>query len=199
MTEHLVGIVSHLQAAITTQCTILVGVDGLGGAGKTVFSAAMAGSLRSAGLPAVVVHFDDFFLPSADRSIGTPDTKPIGGDFDWGRLRDDVLLPLRGNQIARYRRYDWAQDALAETHEIPPGGIVIVEGVYCTRRELADLYDVRVWVECPRDICLARGISRDGEGARSRWELDWRPSEERYVREHVPTQAAHFVVRGVAA
>jgi uridine kinase len=199
VTEHLGGIVSHLQAAIAAQCTILVGVDGLGGAGKTVFSVAMARSLRSAGQPAVVVHFDDFFFPSAERSIGTPETKPIGGDFDWRRLRDDVLLPLRGNQIARYRRYDWEQDALAEMHEIPPGGIVIVEGVYCTRRELADLYDVRVWVECPRDICLARGISRDGEEARSRWELDWQPSEERYVREHAPTQAAHFVVRGVAA
>jgi uridine kinase len=199
MTAHLGDIVRQLQAAAARQSTILVGVDGLGGAGKTVLAEALVGNLRSAGQPAAVVHFDDFFLPSAQRPSGTPGTKPIGGDFDWCRLRDEVLLPLRANQFARYRRYDWALDALAENHEIPPGGTVVVEGVYCTRKELADLYDVRVWVDCPRELRLARGISRDGEATRDRWELDWLPSEDAYVREHAPMRVAHFIVPGLAA
>src|SRR5262245_10703372 len=199
MMAHLGDIVRHLQAAAALQSTILVGVDGLGGAGKTVLAKAVAGNLRSAGQPAALVHFDDFFFPSAQRPSGTPRAKPIGGDFDWCRLRDQVLLPLRANQVGRYRRYDWTLDALAEAHEIPPGGTVIVEGLYCTRTEIADLYDVRGWVDCPRDLRLARGISRDGEAARDRWVLDWLPSEDMYVREHAPMRAAHFVVPGLAA
>ena len=159
----------------------------------------MAGSLRSAGQTAAIVHFDDFFLPSAERPGGSPGTKPIGGDFDWCRLRDEILLPLRANRVARYKRYDWTLDALAETHEMPPGGTVIVEGVYCTRKELADLYDVRVWIECPRDVRLARGIGRDGDAARERWQLDWLPSEDMYAREHNPMRLAHFVVSGLGA
>jgi uridine kinase len=199
VTDQLGRIVSRLRTESAIRAAILVGVDGPGGAGKTSFAAALTEALRSAGLPAAVVHFDDFFLPSAERPRGTPETKPIGSDFDWHRLRDEVLLPLRQHRVARYGRYDWARDALAESHELPPRGIVIVEGVYCTRRELADLYDVRVWVECPRDVRLARGIRRDGESARGRWELDWQPGEERYVREHAPSKAAHFVVQGTAA
>ena len=198
MTTQLGDIVRHLQAAAARQTTILVGVDGLGGAGKTVLAAAVAGNLRSAGQPVALVHFDDFFLPSSERPSGPPESKPIGGDFDWCRLRDEVLVSLRANQAARYRKYDWTLDALAETHEIPPVGTVIVEGVYCTRKELTDLYDVRVWVECPRDLRLARGIRRDGEAARDRWELDWMPSEDLYVGEHRPIRAAHFVISGLA-
>jgi uridine kinase len=145
VTGHLGEIIQFLQAVAATRPTILLGIDGLGGAGKTVLAAALAGSLRSAGRTAAVVHFDDFFLPSARRPRGTP---------------------LRANQVARYRRYDWMLHALAEVHEIAPNCTVIVEGVSCTRRELADLYDLRVWVDCPRELRLARGIRRDGEAAR---------------------------------
>ncbi len=181
-----------------THPTVLVGIDGQGGAGKTVLAEVLAEAFQTSGLTVSVVHFDDFFLPSAERPQGTPETKPVGGDFDWRRLRDEVLLPLRENHPARYARYDWLLDALAETHEIAPDGIVIVEGVYCTRRELTDFYDIRVWVECLADVRLARGIRRDDEAVRSRWELDWMPCEDRYVREHKPDKAAHFVVRGDA-
>jgi uridine kinase len=192
-------IVSRLQAATASRSTVLVGVDGQGAAGKTLWAEGLAEALRSIGQAAAIIHFDDFFLPSAERPHGTPEARPIGGDFDWRRLRDEVLLPLRESRVASYGRYDWTSDALAETHQVPAHGVVIVEGVYCIRRELADLYDVRVWVECPHDVRLARGILRDGEAARSRWELDWMPCEERYVHEHNPGEAAHYVVSGDGA
>jgi len=192
------GLISELQT-VASWSVVLVGVDGHGGAGKTVWSEALAEALRRLGQVFAIVHFDDFFLPSAERPRGTVDARPIGGDFDWRRLRDEVLLPLRDGRAARYARYDWTLDALAETHEVASYGVVIVEGVYCTRRELADLYDVRVWVECPRDVRLARGIERDGEPAREVWELDWMRAEERYVHEHRPLAAADYSVSGDAA
>jgi uridine kinase len=189
------GLISELQAA-ASRSVVLVGVDGQGGAGKTAWSAGLAEAMRPWGQASAIVHFDDFFLPSAERPRGTANARPIGGDFDWRRLRDEVLLPLRDGHAARYSRHDWTLDALAETHEVVPHGVVIVEGVYCTRRELADLYDVRAWVECPRDVRLARGIERDGEIARDLWEVDWMPAEEGYVREHQPMAAADYVVSG---
>jgi uridine kinase len=194
----LAEIVSTLSAKTTARSTVVVGIDGPGGAGKTVLAVTLATTLRDAGRSASVVPFDDFFLPSKERPSGGPETKPLGGDFDWRRLRDEVLLPLREGHVARYRRYDWTKDALAETNRIPPHGIVIVEGIYCTRTEIAELYDVRVWVECRRDVRLARGIRRDGESARRRWELDWMPCEDRYVREQRPDRAAHFIVEAAS-
>jgi uridine kinase len=178
---------------------VIVGIDGQGGAGKTVLAQCLAEGLRSPSRACTMVHFDDFFLPSGQRPAGGADEKPVGGDFDWRRLRDEVLLPLREERRASYARYDWTLDALAETHVLEPQGVVIVEGIYCTRRELADLYDLRIWVECPRDVRLARGLERDGESARQQWERDWMPAEDRYVSEHQPQQAAHRRVSGIAA
>lgn len=193
--ERLTPIVARLTA-VEAGTTVLVGIDGAGGSGKSVLAGALAVALRAGGRRASVVHFDDFFLPSSERPRGTPEAKPVGGDFDWRRLRDEVLRPLRADRTARSARYDWSHDAFAGWLEVPPGHVVIVEGVTCTRRELRDAYDVRVWVECARDVRLARGLRRDGEGARGRWEEDWQPSEDRYAREHRPREAADFVVRG---
>jgi uridine kinase len=122
--------------------------------------------------------------------------KPIGGDFDWIRLRDQVLLPLRSGKTAHYTRYDWASDRLAENHEVQPQGIILVEGVYSTRAELRELYDLRIWVECPRELRLSRGLARDGEAGRSRWVDDWMPAEDRYVDEQRPQAFADAIVSG---
>jgi uridine kinase len=139
---------------------------------------------------------DDFFIPSGDRPRGTHWEKPIGSDFDWQRLRSQVLEPIRKGQRARYEQYSWLRDELSSAVTIGPGWVVIIEGVYSNRRELSGLYDLRVWVECPRELRLTRGLERDGETARRRWEEDWMPSEDRYIQEHRPHESADIVVAG---
>lgn len=172
--------------------TLLVGVDGPGGAGKSVFARALAQDMPNA----AVVEMDDFFLPSAERSADDPLTKPIGGDFDWQRVRDQVLCPLSKRCTAVYRRYDWETDRLAEKHGVSPDAIVIVEGVYSTRDELASYYDFTIWVECPRELRLARGIARSGEQIRERWENDWMIAEDRYIASQRPQDRASLILDG---
>jgi uridine kinase len=91
---------------------------------------------------------------------------------------------------------DWNRDALVEWRTMHPGTVVVVEGVYMLRPELRDAYDFRVWIDCPRHVRLARGIARDGEGARSRWEDDWMPCEDRYVAKCRPMASADVIVSG---
>ena len=196
--QQLSEVLRRVVALRAARATVLVAIDGPGGAGKTTLAARLASALEAAGLTHHVIHFDDFYLPSTQRPRGTATEQPIGGDFDWLRLRDDVLAPLRRGQAARYARYDWAQDALAEVIEVTCGCILIVDGVYSSRRELASFYDLRVWVECPRALRLARGLERDGATARDQWEDDWMPAEDRYVLEHRPRDYAHVIVSGAA-
>jgi uridine kinase len=191
-------LISRVMALRAASATVLVAIDGCGGAGKSFLAHSVAHALASAGTPATVVHVDDFFLPSAQRPCGPPAEKPVGGDFDWRRLRDQVLAPLRRGEPAQYERYDWSLDALAETHTLRPGQVVIVEGIYASRLEIAGLYDLLVWVECPRELRLTRGLARDGEHARGQWERDWMPAEDRYVAEHRPHERAHVVIDGTS-
>ena len=151
-------------------------------------------ALASRGRDISVVQVDDFYFPSALRNANFA-RDAVGGAFDWRRLRDQILAPLKRGRPGQYQRYDWPSDALAEWHDVPIG-IVIVEGVYSTRVELEQFYDLTVWVECPRPIRLARGIERDGESARRRWEDEWMPAEDRYVKDQSPHTRAELVYTG---
>jgi uridine kinase len=180
-----------VDRCLSANSLFIVGIDGCGGAGKSRLATEVRVALASRGRVSYIVPMDDFYLPSALRyEVRALDS--IGSAFDWQRLRREVLAPLRAGKPARYQRYDWPSDALAEWHDVPQG-IVIVEGIYSTRLELERFYDLTVWVECPRPIRLARGIERDGESARRRWEEEWMPAEDRYVNEQSPHTRADLV------
>ncbi|MEO5633024.1 MAG: hypothetical protein ABIV41_03710, partial [Gaiella sp.] len=61
-------------------------------------------------------------------------------------------------------------------------------------RTLRDAYAVRVWVDAPADVRLARAVARDGTAARAAWVEVWTPSEERYIERDQPVGCAHLVI-----
>jgi uridine kinase len=170
--------------------TLLVGIDGRGGAGKST----LARTLERASGEITVVEFDDFYLPLGERE--TRAGREIGGNFDWRRLRDQVLTPLSRDEPAAYQRYDWRADELAEWHTVPVGGTVVIEGNYCTRRELFDLYDYTVWIDAPHEQRLARGLRRGGQDTEERWLTEWMPEEERYLEAEQPAERVDLVLDG---
>jgi uridine kinase len=187
-------IANIVDRCLSATSLFIVGIDGCGGAGKSRLATEVRVALASRGRDASIVQMDDFYLPSTQRSVPRA-LDSIGSSFDWQRLRDEVLAPLTAGQPARYQRYDWPSDALAEWHDVPLG-VVIVEGLYSTRLELGQFYDLTVWVECPRPVRLARGIERDGEVARRQWEDEWMPAEDRYVNVQSPHTRADLVYAG---
>ncbi|RKU14674.1 uridine kinase [Candidatus Poribacteria bacterium] len=176
---------------------LLVAIDGPGGAGKSTLAQLLKEHLKTLGWLVAVVKHDDFYLPYSQRE--NQQVQVIGRDFDWERLRDQVLTPIREGQSAHYQRYDWETDVLAEWRTISTSDAVLVEGVYTMRRELTHLYDLKIWVECPRAIRLARGIARDGEKARTLWEQDWMPKEDDYVKTHLPHESADLLMNGAVS
>lgn len=158
--------------------TVLVAVDGYGGSGKTTLAEWLASRLGG-----TRVCSDDFARP---RVLG----------WEWQRFDEQVLSPLLADERARYQRYDWDEDRLAEWHEIAPGGFLIAEGVSISRTEFGDPWDLKVWVECPYELRLARGVERDGEAMRETWVGVWMPEEDRYVRGQRPHERADYIVLG---
>jgi uridine kinase len=171
--------VAQRISAVTGRTTRLVAIDGWGGAGKTRLATELAKRAPSV----TVVHTDDFAGP---RQPG----------WDWQCFAREVLKPLLRGNCSRFQRYDWDADHLAEWQTVPVGGTVIVEGISSSRRELGQVWDLIIWVECPRDLRLRRGIERDGEALRWKWETVWMPEEEAYVRTQDPIARANLVVDG---
>lgn len=167
------------------QSTTLVGIDGRGGAGKSTLATALARLDPRVS----IIHIDDFYSPLANHN-------EMGAAINWHRVIEQVLSLLRQDQPARYQRFDWETQRLKEWHNVPVGGIVILEGLYSIRRELAEYLSYRIWVEIPRDVGMERGIARDGKGSRSWWLNEWIPDEDRYIDEERPAEGALLIVDG---
>jgi uridine kinase len=150
-----------------------VGIGGHGSAGKSTLASRLPGGQ--------IVGTDEFW---------------DGEEFDLSRLRAEVFDPLLAGAQARYASWDWARARPGGLRTILPEGLVVVEGVCALHRMFRDAYDVRVWVEAPYDVRLARGVARDGEEARTTWEERWMPSEDRYIERDDPVPSAHVVVDG---
>jgi uridine kinase len=157
----------------------LVGIDGCGGAGKSTFAARLSEALGDA----PVVHTDDF----ASHEVPTE---------WWPRMLQLVIDPLLSGEPASYRPYDWntrrfADDAIT----VEPSDVVLIEGVGATRKAWRDRLALRVWVDCPRDLRLQRGIERDGEELRQFW-LKWMRAEDDYLAAEHPHAYADAIVNG---
>ena len=175
----------------------LVSIDGPGGSGKSTLAAEVAEHLGPG--RAVVVQGDDFYRPMSpeDRLLLSPQQ---GYDkyFDWHRLRDQVLVPLASGLTGQYQRYDWLTGDLAagELHQVSPAGAVIVEGVYTARPELAGYYDLTVWVDAPREVCMRRLAERGHDHGPGNWNERWRAAEEHYIAATKPGVRLDITVRG---
>jgi uridine kinase len=189
--EDVKRVVEQIVQILQRQSRITIGIDGCGGAGKSTFARELSEALENSTL----ISMDDFYLPSSERNKIIKNGE-IGWQFDWKRMEAEVLKPLLLDSNPKYRKYDWKNDSLADWTEVDKDSIVIVEGVYSLRRELTTYYSMRIWLDCPAETRLKRGLQRDGEQARSQWTDDWMKEETRYVREHRPYMRADIIIKG---
>ncbi|MFI7336669.1 uridine kinase [Streptomyces sp. NPDC050085] len=172
----------------------LIALDGMGGSGKSTLAQRLAEQFG-----ATIVHGDDFYRPmDADERAALTPEQGYERYFDWQRLRAEVLGPLAAGHDAAYRRYDWGTGDLApdEKHAVARAGVVVVEGVYAARPELAAFYDLVVYVDTPRDESMRRLRARGDDHGPLDWEARWRAAEEHYLATAHPKDRADLVVPG---
>ena len=166
-------LLDRIAALHDSRDVVLVGIGGRGGAGKTTLAHAIP--------HAEIVSTDEFW---------------DGREFKLSLLRREVFDRLVAGHAARFASFDWIAKESRGERVVEPSGVVVVEGVCALHRMFRDDYRLRVWVEAPRDVRLARGVTRDGEAARATWEEIWMPMEDRYVERDDPIAAADLIVDG---
>jgi uridine kinase len=145
-----------------------VGIDGVDGAGKTVFADELAEVLRASGQLVVRVSADGFHHPRAVRYRRGRDS-PQGfwlDSYDLDRLRHDVLDPFGPGGSGRYRdaAHDVESDAAMNVawRNAPEGAVLVLDGLFLHRDELVDAWDVSIFLDVPFAVSVPRVARRDG-------------------------------------
>jgi uridine kinase len=145
---------------------VLVAVDGADGAGKTVLADDLAPLLPGS----VRATLDDFHHPRAYRHAqGRTGGTVWERSFDVTAVRRELLDPWRRGAGSSYRRrwHDLINDRLLDERPqpVPESGVLVVDGVFAQHPELADAWDLVVWVHADDAVRVARMAARDGVSA----------------------------------
>ncbi len=171
------NIVSEIQTKIQPLLQenpyVIVAIDGRCAAGKTT----LAREFQKA-LPCNVVHMDDFFLSQSER------LSKVGGNIDYERFLEEVMLPLKNNTSFSYRPFDCKSQKLIAPIFVEPATITIIEGAYSTHPLLAKYYDLKVFLSISKDEQQNRILKRNGENGLAIFNEKWIPLEEQYFIEY---------------
>jgi len=161
--------------------TRLVSVDGPAGSGKSTLAATIAALEPDA----TVIHMDDLYdgwagLGSVSRQLST------------------LVRPLALGRPGFYRRYDWHLGEFAETVDVEPPPLLVLEGVGSGTAELSTVITVLVWVTAPRALRRERGLARDGEAFAPQWD-GWMRQEDAHFAGQRTAERADVLVDGTGA
>ena len=174
---------------------VLVGIDGLDGAGKTTFARALSAACVDAGTASAVVSLDDFQSAPSARDDPLTAGSWFEHGFDHDLLRQRVVEPLRdGEAIALLGRRIGDEAAVPDPPLLllPEHAVLVVEGIFLHRRELVGLWRTSAWLDVAIGTAFARCVERDGWDPAPGAELEsvFFAAERRYLAEADPRRRA---------
>jgi uridine kinase len=186
-------LVTRIRSLVSDRFTpLIVALDGRSGAGKSTLAAKVA-----VGTEASVIDGDDFYSRGADAEWDAMTAAEKAAHcIDWRQQRQ-VLKALSQGRPASWNPYDWEADDghPADRKTCNPAPVIILEGVYSARPELADLLDLRVLFDAPAELRRERLIHRENADYRTDWNARWDEAEQWYFGVVMPPQAFDLVIR----
>jgi len=165
--EFLDRVAFMIPSPVSARC-VRVAVDGVDGSGKTTFATELAAVLRARGRSVLHVSADEFHHVRAVRHRRGRDS--AAGfwldSYDYQALAENVLDPFAPGGSRQYRRavHDVVTDEFLDRpwQTAPPGTVLVIDGLFLHRDELAGVWDFSVFLDAPFEVTVARMARRDG-------------------------------------
>jgi uridine kinase len=200
--DHLAGRIIELQRPHP----IRVGLDGPDAAGKTTLAEELVAPLEGYGRPVIRASIDGFHNPARIR-YARGSVAPEGyycDSFNYGMLTESVLAPLGPGGSRRYSAavFDYRTDSPLpiEIRVAEENAILLFDGVFLLRPELAEYWDFTIFVHASFEVTLARAEQRDAaflgsvEEVRKRYQQRYIPGQKLYFAECRPQERAQVVI-----
>jgi uridine kinase len=169
-------VLAELADMIVESHATRVAVDGRSAAGKSTLARELAQLLEARSRPVVRMTSDDFHRPETER---------------YARGRDSA---------EGFYRDSFDTSAISARALEPVDGVLLCDGVFLLVPELADVWELAIWLEIDERVSLERGVARDAswmggeEEARRRYEARYVAGERMYIEEVDPRALADLVV-----
>ncbi|HUB51479.1 MAG TPA: uridine kinase [Terracidiphilus sp.] len=182
---------------------VAIGIAGCSGSGKTTLASELARTLGG-----IHFHLDNYYLDLGHM----PFDERTRQNFDDPALIESSLLAKQVAALARGQAierpvYDFTTytRVTGRTERVEPGSFLIVEGLFALYYpELLPIYQLRVYIDTPDELCFERRLKRDieqrgrtPESVKAQYEATVRPSSVAYVRPSAIN--ADLVVDGAGA
>lgn len=180
-------------------CSTLIGIDGLGGSGKTMYAYKLQKQLEGS----MILHLDEFVHKKEIRYNKNYEEWYCYYHLQWryDYLIQKLLLPLKSGldvneTIEVYNRE--TDSYILRKIEIPVGTTVIIEGVFLQRPELRPYFESVIYLELDKETRLKRISNRDiymgnKKEIALKYEQRYFPAEEKYIEQCNPVALADIV------
>jgi type I pantothenate kinase len=212
------AVLERLDQKLSLGSRGVVALAGSVAVGKSTLSESLAQALRSRGLNVSVVSTDGFLLPNRVlEPLGLAYIKGLPHTYDWRALQRFLAAASDARVSLNVPVYSHTSFDADGTGTVPPGHIVIVEGVNALHALLDDCRDLSIYVDADTEAIAGWYIHRFGglieaaehnqtsfyarfvffneaeriEVARSVWDSINLPNLEQHI---APTKAAADVV-----
>jgi uridine kinase len=161
-------VIRRSRAGVPAGRAVLVGVSGIDGSGKGFVGRQLVQELTARGRTVALIGADALQNPLTLRLSEVRPTRHFYDHvFRWRELFEQIVDPL-----VAHRSLDVVVNAIRpDVDEYYPlryrfdrVDIVVLEGIFLFKRELAGRFDVRLWVECSFATALERAHARNQEG-----------------------------------
>lgn len=184
---------------------VRVAIDGPTAAGKTSFGHELASALSDDGRDVFRASLDDFKRPWAERH----DYDRFTGEgyyrnaYDHEAVQSLLLEPASpdGDGVVALCSIDPITQVCHDgtTVQMPADGVLIVDGLFTLRPELAALWEFRVWLEVDGELSIERGAARDADrdGLKEAARLHrdrYGPALDLYLAEADPMAQAEVII-----
>lgn len=179
-------IVPHLEWYLQRRERVIIAIDGKCTSGKTTLAARLAERYRCS-----LIHMDDFFLRPEQRTPAR--YAEAGGNVDYERFREEVLIPLARGEAFSYRPFDCKSLTLSDPVRVNPQKLTVIEGSYSLHPYFGLPYDLKILLTVDPETQRRRILDRPDFLHRRFFEA-WIPMENRYLEEFRIAEKADLVL-----
>ncbi|MFC1900210.1 hypothetical protein ACFLYN_01310 [Chloroflexota bacterium] len=180
----------------------IVGITGIDCSGKTTFAESFNEFLVSKGFTTQIIHLDDFHNPTSYRYSGENQAENyFNKSFNIEKIINELLVPVQQKKAFSTKltllNLETDNYEIKKEYSINQDTIVVFEGVFLFREELAPYIDYKIFIEISFDESLIRARIRDEKAILSKYDEKYLPAQKKYLDEYPPSETADMIIDNI--